>query len=109
MNKYIVGLILFLTCSGCYKEVAIPVKPDFEFVVKAANYAVPVVLDLKNNSTGADSYTWTIEGGDPTSSKLKNPTEIIFKKAGTYTVKLEARSADGQLQSIEKKITIHDQ
>ncbi len=67
------------------------------------NYSIPVKIAFLNKSTGAQTYTWTFEGGSPETYTQKDPGYIIFSKPGTIKVKLVA-GRDGEYK--EKEITI---
>ena len=86
----IVGIALLF--ASCYKEEAINLKADFEVSVINNDYSVPVEVSLTNNSSGADQYFWTFEGGIPETSTQKHPGNIWYKFPGTYTIKLECKN-----------------
>ena len=90
---------------GCYKEVALPIAADFTFQV-SNNFVIPVTVTLTNASQGGELFAWTFEGGEPAMSTQKTPGEVIYRKPGTYTIRLEASNLDGVKQVVEKKITI---
>ena len=52
---------------------------------------------LINTTDDADSYTWSVEGGNATISDTNavNPT-IMFSEAGSYTVTLKAENGGGE-------------
>lgn len=105
--KYAVWLLWFLS-SSCYKEVAIPIVVGFDY--EATNsFTVPAEVNFKNTSVGAEKFEWTFEGGEPSTSDQQNPTNILFRRAGTYNIRLVARNFDGVINTIEKKITIDAQ
>lgn len=83
-------LLSTLTVVSCYEEQEIPVSIDFDFAVTEGSYTVPVELTLTNNTTGADFYSWTMEGATPSSSTQKQPGALTYQEAGSYTIKLEA-------------------
>ncbi len=80
----------FLLLSGCYQESILLVKTNFTPTIVNNNHTAPVKVELENTSTGADFYQWTFTGGNPASSKEKDPGTVTYEKAGTYTIKLEA-------------------
>ncbi len=80
--------LFFLT--SCYQETPVRVVSDFSAEVRDHNYAAPVVVVIENKTSGADQFRWTFEGGEPGFSTEKNPGEIIYREAGTYTICLEA-------------------
>ncbi len=78
---------------SCYQETKLDVKVDFNITAQDENYTSPVKAEITNNTSGADFYRWTFEGGNPSSSNKKNPGIISYAEAGEYTVKLEAWNA----------------
>ena len=65
-------LLLTVLLSSCLKETAIPISSSFSIEV-AEDKTSPIVVQLKNESYGADEYEWTFEGGSP-SSRLTGAT-----------------------------------
>lgn len=47
------------------------------------------------SSSNAESFDWTFEGGDITSSTEENP-QVTYSKAGTYNVTLVAKNKEGE-------------
>lgn len=97
---------IVLICVGCYKETATPVNTSFSTVFVDADASVPVLVELINQSTGADTYAWTFEGGEPETATDKNPEPIVYNTPGTYTIRLNASNADGSTNTSEKSITV---
>jgi PKD repeat protein len=58
------------------------------------SYETGESISLTNNSTNADNYEWTFDGGEPSTSTTANPT-VTYSTAGTYSVKLIAKNAYG--------------
>ena len=52
--------------SSCLKETAIPISSSFSIEV-AEDKTSPVIVQLKNESYGADEYEWIFEVGEPNS------------------------------------------
>lgn len=92
-------------------EKTIEVKPamnvDFDWNVDFIDqdYQAPVKLYLRNQTTNATSYEWSINGANPSSSTEENPT-LVFANAGTYTIVLKATN-DKESKTLQKQITIH--
>lgn len=103
--KYVV-FISFILLS-CSKEVALPISADFEVISKQNNFTIPAVVSINNSTVGAESYSWTFEGAEPATSTKKKPGDIVYRNAGTYTIKMQAENFDGIKQIVEKKITIN--
>lgn len=92
-------------------EKTIEVKPamnvDFDWNVDFIDqdYQAPVKLYLRNQTTNATSYEWSINGANPSTSTEENPT-LVFANAGTYTIVLKATN-DKESKTLQKQITIH--
>ena len=52
-------------------------------------------IEMVNQSTDADSYVWTVEGAEPSTSTEANPT-FSFPSSGTYTISLTATNEVGE-------------
>ena len=63
-DRTILVSLLSLLLSSCLKETAIPISSSFSIEV-AEDKTSPVIVQLKNESYGADEYEWTFEGGEP--------------------------------------------
>ena len=85
-------VFLFLTIcfSSCYEETKVLVKSEFQATVQNNNYTAPVSVTIQNNTTGAEFYKWSFEGGNPSSSNKQHPGSVIYNQSGTYTITLEA-------------------
>ncbi|MDR0726261.1 MAG: PKD domain-containing protein [Prevotellaceae bacterium] len=93
--KQILLLVLTALClQNCYREQAVSITVDFVLTVEDSDYSVPSRILLENKSTGADNYKWTFEGGTPASSDRQHPDAVLYRNAGTYTVRLEAWNDD---------------
>ena len=62
--RSIAVLLFTVLLSSCLKETAIPILSSFSIEV-AEDKTLPMVVQLKNESYGADEYEWTFEGGEP--------------------------------------------
>jgi PKD repeat protein len=83
-------LTLILSFSSCYEETKVLVNSEFQVTIQNNNYTAPVSVEIKKNTTGADFYKWTFEGGTPAASSEQHPGTVIYNKAGKYTISLEA-------------------
>ncbi|KAF2331734.1 PKD domain-containing protein [Flavobacterium ginsenosidimutans] len=101
-------LFLFIAITSCYQETSIAVEGDFTTSYINAKESVPVIIKIDSKVSGADTYEWTFEGGNPSTSNLKNPGEILYDKQGTYTIKLRASNVDGESKEISKTVVIRD-
>jgi hypothetical protein len=89
-RKLIVFILTVYLLNSCYQESKLLVNADFEATIKSDIYTAPIIVELTNNTTGANFYKWTFEGGTPSTSKDKKPGKIIYNQAGEYEIVLEA-------------------
>jgi PKD repeat protein len=101
-------LLLFIVISSCYEETSIAIEGDFTTSFVNEDESIPVIVKINNNTTGADKYEWTFEGGNPSTSTLKNPGEVLYNKQGSYTITLVATNADGERNEFSKTVIIKD-
>ena len=71
-RSIIIAGLLIILFSSCLHELSVPISSSFSFEV-AEDKTSPMVVQLKNESYGADEYEWTFEGGLP-SSRLTGAT-----------------------------------
>ena len=88
------GAVLLLLFIACKKEQAIEVTIDVSYTTADSNFAVPARVRFINKTSGADTFKWTFEGGEPSTSIKKDPGIIIFNSIGTHKVTLEASNRD---------------
>ncbi|MEP7095244.1 MAG: PKD domain-containing protein, partial [Flavobacterium sp.] len=101
-------LLLFIVISSCYQETAIAIEGDFTTSYASEDESIPVIIKIDNKITGADTYEWTFEGGNPAASSQKNPGEILYNKQGIYTIKLIATNVDGERNEFSKTVVIKE-
>jgi len=100
MKKIILLAISFLVLISCSSDDG-PTEQPIEPVLPVANFSASETaietgakVTFSESSEDANSYSWTFEGGDPTTSTDKNP-EITYAASGTYDVSLKVSNADG--------------
>ncbi len=77
---------------GCQ---AVNVKPDADFSASSTTVCPGSAVTFTDNSLNVPtSWTWTFQGGTPTSSTQQNPV-VTYPAAGVYTVTLTATNAYG--------------
>lgn len=103
----IIGLSIWFLAS-CAKEVALPIQPDFDVEVLDNDYSVPVRVRISNQTEGADTYEWTFEGGNPSTSNDRNPGTIQYNTQGEHTIKLKASNRDGVQETDEYTLSIDE-
>ena len=97
-DRIILVSLLSLLLSSCLKENAIPISSSFSIEV-AEDKTSPVVVQLKNESYGADEYEWSFEGGSPSSSREKQPGSVTFTEPGEHKIRLRVKNA------VEEKVS----
>ena len=97
-DRIILVSLLSLLLSSCLKETAIPISSSFSIEV-AEDKTSPVIVQLKNESYGADEYEWTFEGGSPSSSREKQPGSVTFTEPGEHKILLRVKNA------VEEKVS----
>jgi len=66
---------------------AVVVRFDYQILV---NDFAPALVSFTNRTTGASTFEWTFEGGDPATSVLADPGIVRFAGAGEHKVSLVA-------------------
>lgn len=97
-DRTILVSLLSLLLSSCLKETAIPISSSFSIEV-AEDKTSPVIVQLKNESYGADEYEWTFEGGEPSSSLEKQPGTVTFTEPGEHKIRLRVKN------TVEEKVS----
>ena len=66
-----------------------PFEPTADFSTPVTIILPGTTIDYSNHTTGIpDIYSWTFEGGSPSSSSEANPNEILYDEEGTFNVSL---------------------
>jgi PKD repeat protein len=89
--------IILSVCNGRNQQVAtksITIQtPDvaaaFDYTYKNGSDYSPATINFADKSTGAASWSWSFDGGDPASSNQQNPGDVLFTNSGKYPVKLQ--------------------
>lgn len=107
MKKTLLLFLLFVIAS-CYQETAIAIEGEFTTSYVDQDESIPVIIKIDNKITGADTYEWAFEGGNPSVSNSKNPDEILYSKQGTYTIKVTAKNVDGESREFTQTVVIKE-
>lgn len=90
------SFFIFFFLISCQKEKIMKVNIDVSYVTADSNFTVPAKVRFINNTSGAENYKWTFEGGDPSSSTKKDPGIVTFSTVGMHKVTLEATNQDNK-------------
>lgn len=96
-GTYTVSLTGSNTCGDSEFEVDVVVNalPSASFTSDTTNGCVPFNVSYTNmSSSNATSFSWTFEGGNPSSSTDENPT-VMYMVEGQYNVQLIVSNAEG--------------
>ena len=63
-RSIIIAGLLIILFSSCLHEQSVPISSSFSIEV-AEDKTSPVIVQLKNESYGADEYEWTFEVDSP--------------------------------------------
>ena len=66
----------------------------------------PLEVALTNTSTGADDYSWTFQNGNPETSDIENPENVVFNEPGDYLITLEVNNSTGESLNKQETITV---
>ena len=97
-RSIIIAGLLTILFSSCLHEQSVPISSSFSIEV-AEDKTSPVIVQLKNESYGADEYEWTFEGGEPSSSREKQPGTVTFTEPGEHKIRLRVKNA------VEEKVS----
>jgi PKD repeat protein len=81
---------------GLWTSSMYQVAPITDFTANITNIAAGCSVNFTDLSTGTPTYwNWTFYGGTPSTSSVKNPTDIVYNTPGTYSVKMKAWNSNG--------------
>lgn len=87
-------LILGMLVASCTKNT--PVLPVADFSANSLAIRTDSAVNFTDESTGnPTSWSWSFQGGTPSTSTLQHPTNIQYHAVGSYNVTLTVTNADG--------------
>lgn len=107
-GTYTVRLVATNACgSTTYTETIIVLGvPTADFSSDQTTGCAPLNVQFTDQSTGQiNTWQWTFEGGNPSSSTLQNP-QVSWATPGTYNVELRVINAAGESVLIEEDYII---
>ena len=91
-----VAILLLFFFSSCEED---PPQPNFSATVSTSTGEVSITFtDLSSNSP--DLFSWTFEGGYPSTSTEQNPT-VTYSSNGTFSVTLAAKNEGGENEIVK--------
>ena len=79
-----------------------------DFNASATTVALGGSVNFTDNSFGEIvSWSWTFEGGTPSTSTQQNPSNITYNEAGDYSVSLTISDAQGNTETLTREDYIH--
>lgn len=79
--------------SDLYVDPLAPPNASFSTAFSSACVGVPFIIS-DQSSGSPTAWTWTLTGGAPALSSVKNPT-VTYSTAGVYTVSLKSTNVNG--------------
>jgi len=92
-------IISYITVTNC-------TTPTAGFSISDDEICIGNCINFTDMSTGATSWEWTFNGGNPSTSISQNPTNICFANDGIFTIELIASNTFGS-DTITQTITVH--
>ncbi len=68
-----------------------------DFTADVTEICTGTTVNFTNMSSGADTYSWTFEGGTPATSTDENPS-VVYNTAGEFNVELEITNTLGDTE-----------
>ena len=115
-GTYTITLIASNTCGSANLTQTVTIDnsstaqlPNAAFSASAQAGCAPLVVDFSDLSTNVpDTWSWSFEGGSPSTSNERNPT-VTYSNPGTFSVILQAGNAAGMDTEVQiSYITIED-
>ena len=92
IRYYSIAILLFtVLLSSCLHAQSVPISSSFSIEV-AEDKPSPVIVQLKNESYGADEYEWTFEVGEPSYYRGFYPFNEVYLEAPKKATKLAGDS-----------------
>lgn len=74
-----------------------------DFTASSTTIPIGGQVDFTDQSFGSPaSWVWNFEGGNPSSSTVQNPQNIVYSQTGSFDVTLTVTNSQGQSETITK-------
>ena len=96
-GNYTVTLVATNSCGSftITQEVSILTAPIAGFEFTPGQGCIPLTVQFTSTAVGqVDTYLWTFEGGEPTTSSEANPV-VVYNTPGIFSATLEVSNASG--------------
>ncbi|HEY6502475.1 MAG TPA: GEVED domain-containing protein [Chitinophagaceae bacterium] len=98
----------FVPGSGCLGSCSSAGVPVADFIATPEAICTGGTLQLTDHSLrGPTSWSWTLTGGSPTSSTIRNPT-VSYATSGVKTISLTSTNGGGSGSPINKLVLVSD-
>jgi PKD repeat protein len=91
--------------ASCLQNCPSSSPPTPDFLYNVLNNCTPAYVQFTNQSTNANSVSWTFPGGTPATSTQQNPL-VFFTTGGTINVTLSATNTAGT-SSLTLPVTVN--
>ena len=96
--------------QGCKDSTVVVItvfsKPDADFSLSSTYFcSYPEMLNLTNNSVGANSYLWDFDNG---SVSTQVNTNVVYNQAGVFDIQLIASNSYNCTDTIIKSFEVYD-
>jgi PKD repeat protein len=84
-------------------------SPAANFTAAPLSGTAPLTVTFTDNSTGANSWSWSFPGGSPSSASVKVPPPVIYNNPGSYNATLIVYNTYGCSDNTTKTINVNPQ
>ena len=106
-TKGLIAAAILMFFAGCKEE-----KTDFNADFEASDVSIGVgqYVNFEDASIGGvTAWSWTFEGGQPSTSTDKDPDGILYAAAGSYDVTLTITTDEGTASETKKDYIVVEQ
>ncbi len=96
---------------GLWGSIPYHYQPIADFESSETQIPIGCAIDFHDRSIGyPQTWSWTFEGGTPSTSSLPNPYAIVYEQEGVYEVSLTVSNSEGtDTKTITTYITVDEE
>src|SRR4051812_38432954 len=95
-KKTLLFIFSLVQMSAIENTVSAQKPVPYFYVSDTMPFCTPKCVDFADySSNNPTSWSWSFPGGSPSTSNVKNPTNICYNTPGTYDVKLVVTNSSG--------------